>query len=182
MEYLGAPATVVCAPRRRRTRAFTLIELLVVVLIMGVLAGLVTMTVRPGDRAVLATEAQRLARLLELAAAQAQAAGMPLRWSAGVTGYQFAAYRAEAGWAPPDGGEVWRARSWPPGIAVTRVAIEDAPRRAPLALYFYPGAPPVLFSIELTLGAERMRVAMSPLGTVRALAVGEAVDDAPSRP
>ena len=107
---------------------------------------------------------------------------MPLRWSAGVTGYQFAAYRAEAGWAPPDGGEVWRARSWPPGIAVTRVAIEDAPRRAPLALYFYPGAPPVLFSIELTLGAERMRVAMSPLGTVRALAVGEAVDDAPSRP
>ena len=181
MEYLVAPAFNACVLRRRpRYRAFTLIELLVVTLIMGLLVGLVSVAIRPGERAVLATEAQRLAQLLDLAAAEARASGMPLRWSAGVKGYQFRAFREGAGWLPRVGDDALRERVWSAAITVTRVTVEGAARRGPPLLDFYPDAPPLLFSIDLALGAERVRVAMSPLGAVRVLPVEGLADAAPA--
>jgi general secretion pathway protein H len=54
--------------RASRAAGFTLIELLVVIVIVGVLAGAVTFHYTGGDREVkLKTEAERLARVLDLA-------------------------------------------------------------------------------------------------------------------
>ena len=59
-------------------------------------------------------------------------------------------------------------------------AAAGAARRDPPLIDFYPDAPPLLFSLDLALGAERVRVAMSPLGAVRVLPVEGLADAAPA--
>ena len=60
------------SPSLTTRRGYTLLEVLIVMLIMGLLLGLVSAIARPDERSLLHLEAERLAQLLNLAAAAAR--------------------------------------------------------------------------------------------------------------
>jgi general secretion pathway protein H len=72
------PALHATAPRRRR--GFTLIELLLVVAIVAISVGVVSLALRDSQSSKLEEEAARLSALLDMARAEARAAGVTVRW------------------------------------------------------------------------------------------------------
>ncbi|QXI36479.1 GspH/FimT family pseudopilin [Pseudomonas xantholysinigenes] len=70
-------------------RGFTLIELMVVLVIVGIASAAISLNIRPDPGKQLRADGERLARLLELAQSEAQAAGQPLRWQSDRDGYRF---------------------------------------------------------------------------------------------
>lgn len=148
---------------------FTLIELLVVLLIMGLFAGLVAAIVRPDDGARLRIEAERLAQLLDLAAVESRLTGKRIAWTAAVTPegaqYQFWRWREDAGWSEARD-DALRARSLPPGMAISELRIEALRRPGGMRLEFDPDGS-LAFDLQMSLGAARYAVAASPVGEVR---------------
>jgi general secretion pathway protein H len=65
---------------RRQQRAFTLIELLLVLAIVAISVGVVSLALRDGASSKLEEEAARLSALLDMARAEARAAGVTVRW------------------------------------------------------------------------------------------------------
>jgi len=61
-------------------RGFTLIELLLVLLLIAMVSGMVSLSLRDGGQASLDREAERLAALLEAGRAEARATGMAVRF------------------------------------------------------------------------------------------------------
>jgi general secretion pathway protein H len=166
--------------RRQADGGFTLLEMLVVVLIMGLLIGLVRVVVQPDARGQLRVEAERLAQLLDLAAAEARLSGQTLGWTASGPAYQFWRFREETGWLEIIDNDLLRARVLPPGMTIAALRVENMQRRGGMRLEFTPDAPPTLFVIELALGAEQYVVAAAPGGTVRAEAGGGSANAAPA--
>jgi general secretion pathway protein H len=123
-------------------------------LIMGLAAGLIGALARPGDRAVLRVEAERLAQLLDLAATESRLTGKPIAWTAGSARYQFWRWRADAGWIEARDGSL-RARDLPRGMALPDLRIEFDP-------YV-----PVVYEVQMSLGEARTSIDASPIGEVR---------------
>jgi general secretion pathway protein H len=92
-------------------RGFTLVELLVVLVLMGVLAGLVTLSATPGAQRTLRFEADRLAQLLMLAAEESQVRGAPIRFETDTQGYRFMLFR-DRQWRALQNDTELRARPW----------------------------------------------------------------------
>jgi general secretion pathway protein H len=154
-----------------RAAGFTLVEMLVVVLIMGLLIGLVSVVGGPDDRGTLRVEAERLAQLLDLATTESRFTGSTLGWTSDGTSYRFWRRRDEAGWSEIRDSELLRARRLPAGMRISGLRVENARSQSAMRLEFRPyGASS--FTIELRSGPERYAVAGSPVGDVRALAVG----------
>jgi len=160
-------------------RGFTLIELLVVLLIMGLLVGLVSVIVRPDDRGLVRLEAERLAQLLDLAAAESRLTGHAIAWTADGPGYRFWRMTGDAErsaqWAEIRDDDLLRARTLPQGMAVSGLQVENL-AAGDMRLVFAPYAPPLVFTVELSLGAVRSAVTASPVGELRVLA-GEGRSD-----
>lgn len=78
---------------RRPQSGFTLIELLVVLVLIGILAGVVTVAGTPGARGGLMHDADRLAQLLSLARDESQIRGAPIRFEPLEEGYRFMLFR-----------------------------------------------------------------------------------------
>ena len=146
-------------------KGFTLIELLVVLLVMGLCAGLVGAIARPDDRARLRVEAERLAQLLDLAAVEASLTGKPIAWSARSGEYRFWRWSDDAGWSEVRE-DFLRARSLPPGTAISELRVEAMPPAGGLRLEFSPHAS-LAYDFQMSLGAARYSVTGSPLGEVR---------------
>lgn len=149
-----------------RTHGFTLIEMLVVLMIMGLFVGLVSAITRPDDRTVLRMEAERLAQLLDFAAAEAQLTGRSIAWTADASAYQFWRLGEDSSWAEIRDGELLRARSLPQGVAVSGFRVENMRPRGAMRLEFAPQGSPLAFTIGMSLGAEHYSVAGSPVGDV----------------
>ena len=153
------------APGPCSRRGFTLLELLVVLLIMGLFAGLVAAISHPDERALLRVEAERLAQLLDLAAVEARLSGSPIAWTAEASRYRFWRWRDDAGWSEARDDSL-RARSLPPGMAISELRIEAARPPGGMRIEFDPhGA--LAYDFQMSLGAARYSVAASPLGEVR---------------
>jgi general secretion pathway protein H len=75
-----ARACVWCSSRRSRQGAFTLIELLLVLAIVAISVGVVSLALRDSAATKLEEEAARLTALLDMARAEARAAGVTVRW------------------------------------------------------------------------------------------------------
>ena len=82
----------------RRDRGFTLIEILVVMLLLGIVAGLVTLRVERDERRMLQREATRAAAALEQAIALAQFQAVTLGISAQGASYRFWQRDGDAEW------------------------------------------------------------------------------------
>ena len=152
-------------------RGFTLIEMLVVLLIMGLLVGLVSTITRPDERTALRVEAERLARLLDLAAAESRLTGKSIGWTADGLGYRFWRFREDAGWSEIRDSDLLRARTLPQGMAISGVRVENVGAPGVMRLEFSPYGPTLSFMIEISLGAEHRGVAGSPIGELRVLPI-----------
>ena len=144
---------------------FTLVELLVVLLVMGLAAGLIGTLARPGERALLRVEAERLAQLLDLAAVESRLTGKPIAWTADGARYQFWRWRDDAGWIEARDGPL-RTRDLPPGMAVSGLRIEAMQPPGGLRLEF--GAHGSLaYDFQMSLGQARYSIDASPIGEIR---------------
>ena len=75
--------------RRVTPAGFTLLELLVVIAIVAMVSAGVGFAMRDSSQVQLDRDADRLAALLESARAQSRVMGVPVRWRATPTGFQF---------------------------------------------------------------------------------------------
>jgi len=70
-------------------RGFTLLELLVVIVLLGILAGVITISTRPDPRQALAREAERIGLLMSVAADESRLRRTPVDWEVDLHGYRF---------------------------------------------------------------------------------------------
>lgn len=152
-----------------RHHGYTLIEMLVVMLIMGMLLGLVSAVARPDQRTLLNIEADRLAQLLNLAATEARLTGKPIRWTADGLGYRFSRLHEGTGWSEVNGNsDLLRPRTMPDGISIADFRIEALQRQNAMRLDFMPHGLPLAYTIEMSVGSERIVVAALPFGDAQA--------------
>ncbi|GAB0056244.1 hypothetical protein SIID45300_00549 [Candidatus Magnetaquicoccaceae bacterium FCR-1] len=98
-------------------RGFTLLEILVVLLIIGVMMGMVVLSVSPRDAGKVAREELgRLKGMLELASREAVLEAREWGMRFGKDGYEFLVQDEKRKWQPPPAGErVLQARTLPEG-------------------------------------------------------------------
>ena len=76
----GSKATATLPAVRQRSAGFTLVELLLVLLLIAMVSGMVSLSLRDGGAANLEREGTRLAALLEAGRAEARASGTAVRF------------------------------------------------------------------------------------------------------
>lgn len=95
----------------RAQRGYTLVELLVVLAVIGIMLGLVSLSIAPDRQAQLKRDAERLETLFALAAEEAQLSSHAIAWRGDASGYAF--FRRDGdGWRPMPGDAQFRARAW----------------------------------------------------------------------
>jgi len=154
------------------SRGFTLIEMLVVLMIMGLFLGMVSTITRPDDRAVLQLEAERLAQLMDFAAAEARLTGKSIAWTADESGYRYWRSGDDAVWSEIRDSELLRARTLPQGMVVSGFRVENMQPQGAMRLEFSPQGSSLAFIIRMSLGAEHYAVTGSPVGDVRVVPGG----------
>jgi general secretion pathway protein H len=127
----------------------------VVVLILGIAAGVVSLSVAPSEDRLLAMEIDRLAALFRLAQNEAKVRGRPLTWQADTRGYRFLVGDAVHGDKAAD--DPLRPRDWP--FAVERV---EAPT---LVFGLEPLLPPA--EIRIATSQRELVLVMDAFGTLR---------------
>ena len=165
-------------------RGFTLIEMLVVVLIMGLLLGLASAIVGPDDRTRLHLEAERLARLLDIAATESRITGKTIGWTTDGSGYRFWRVRFDSGWTEMLDSDELRARTLPPGMTISALRSENLRPQAAadMRLEFTPrSAAFPFFTIEMSLGTAHSIIAGSAFRGIRADPPGEPPDATAAR-
>ncbi len=140
MAALAAPA----AGGRQVARGFTLIELLVVIVLAGILLSIVTITVTPDDRQLLAREAQRVGQLFALAADEARIRQQQIYWEADLGGYRFVTIVAGER-RLSTGDDLLRERAWREPLRT--LAIVPAGAERPTQVLLAADAPPLRVAI-----------------------------------
>lgn len=101
--------------RRAREAGFSLVELMVVIFLMGLISGVVALTLPPQMSAA-EREAQRLAARLHLAMEDAVMTGDALGFGANARGYGF--FRLRRGqWRQIEDDRMFGAQDWEPGVS-----------------------------------------------------------------
>jgi len=90
---------------------YTLLELLVVIAVLGIVAGMVSLSVAPTEYRKSKEEVNRLAVLFRLASDEARISGEPISWQADTNGYRFVQSDGVRGKSNSD--DPLRPRAWP---------------------------------------------------------------------
>jgi general secretion pathway protein H len=146
---------------------FTLIEMLVVLMTMGILLGLISVSMAPGERDLLRLEAERLAQVLDLAADEARVSGKSIAWTSEEDGYRFTRRGPSSEWVDIHDNDLLRPRKLAPGILISELRVEAMRVQDARRIEFAPGGAMLAFNIALSMGAEHYSVAASPVGDVR---------------
>jgi general secretion pathway protein H len=153
---------VVTASRTARCRSgeggFTLLELLVVVVLAGILLSIVTITVTPDNRQLLAREAQRVGQLFALAADESRIRQQPIYWEADLNGYRFVTLVAgERQLIAND--DLLRERTWREPLQ--SLALVPSGENRPAQVLLGPGAAPVRLAIAREWVQRPMRLELA---------------------
>ncbi|MEO8676564.1 MAG: type II secretion system minor pseudopilin GspH [Casimicrobiaceae bacterium] len=151
---------------QRRGAGFTLIELLVVLAIIGLVSGIVALSVGGDERRTTEREAKRLAGALEHAAATAQWRAQTLGVSAEGGGYRFWRRNADDRWSVLTDDDVLAPRTLPAGITATPVAYAGAPVPPDAILPFRASGRNEPFTLEIASSAWSLQVDADPLNRV----------------
>lgn len=114
---------------RRRCTGFTLIELMVVIFIIGIVAGLATLSVGQSHTRVLEDEIKRLQSLLTLASDEAVLQSEEFAIEVYRNGYRFMhleQVEQEWAWQPVQDNAIFRVRCFPEGVELA-AQIEGTP-------------------------------------------------------
>jgi len=149
-----------------RLRGFTLIELMVVILIIGVMATFVTLSI--GNRALddrMENESHRIEELTRLGLEEADLKGIPIGLSFGPGGYGFLAINDKKLWSPYTGSEILRPRrlSEPFFVqlmvenhAVAPLAADTPPEKVVPQILLLPGGDVTAFALDLRAPNDRL--------------------------
>ncbi len=146
---------------------FTLIEILVVLVIIGIMAGLVGVSMMPDDDRVVRNEAQRLALLLEQTRDQAVASGDPIAFSVEQRRYRFWARDAENQWVPNHGDKLLQDRPLAGGVQLAALQVNQVSLAPGERLLFLPSGSNAPFTVDLVLNMAHARIRGDSLGRVR---------------
>jgi general secretion pathway protein H len=144
-----------------RQYGFTLIELMVVLVIVGIASAAISLSIKPDPLHLLRKDAERVAQLLQLAEAEAQADGRPIRWQADAKGFRFS--RASEDGAAPDyfnADPQLRPRTW----QSTPMEVRIEPRQPVILDAEWIGQP---LQVVLSDGQHSISVQRSAAGQVR---------------
>lgn len=139
-----------------RVRGFTLIELLLTVAIIGVAAGIVSLSVRGAESRKLAEEGDRLAALFRMASSEARVGGRSLVWEADLSGYRFRPLVADNTYELRE--DLARERPW-------KIELRDV---EPRSLVFTREPLREAATVELASTEHRLRLGLDALGNLRA--------------
>jgi len=139
---------------------FTLIEILVVLVVVGLLASLAVFTMGgSSQQRELENEVSELYLLMQTASEQAVLNNLELGLRLEEGGYQFVAFQDQTGDWNASGERLFRARSLPEWLAVTRFIESDAPRLASAEdrllpdVVFFSSGETTPFELEFTIGS-----------------------------
>ena len=155
---------VIGVPGADKVRGFTLVEMLVVLMTMGILLGLISVNIGPGDRDLLRLEAERLAQVLDLAADEARISGNSIAWTADMSGYRFWRLGASNEWAEIRDNDLLRPRKLSPGMVISDLRIDALRAQSARRIEFPPCAAMLAFTLDLPFVHEPYSVAASPSG------------------
>jgi general secretion pathway protein H len=127
-----------------RARGYTLVELLIVLVVIGIMLGLVSLSLRDDRDARLARDVDRLETLFALAAEEAQLTSRPIAWRGDENGYAFY-QRDRDRWMPLAGDAQFRERTWDLAPMRLVLAAADVPRWSNNGLPDVDGATAIAF-------------------------------------
>ena len=142
MAALALPAQA--AALRNRSGGFTLLELLVVIVLAGILLSIVTVSVTPDERQLLARDAERVGQLFALAADESRIRQQPIFWEADLNGYRFVTL-ADGERRLIDNDDLLRERNWREPLQ--SLALLPAGGRQQAQTVLGQGAPPLRVAI-----------------------------------
>jgi len=147
-----------------RDAGFTLIELLAVMLIIGIMATTLTLSLAPDTHRTAEDEAWRFARVLEQAVDAAEL-GQPLALVWNVDGYAFRELDDDGRWQAPSD-RFFAPHRWPDGISTDTVKLGGVAQAAGQPLWLVEQGQARPYELDLRAGARVRQVLLSPLGKV----------------
>ncbi len=147
-------------------RGFTLIELLVVIVIMGIVLGMVSINLMPDDRSLLRDEAKKLALIIENASLDARSSGQTMAWSVYNNGYAFWHKNEYDNWEVITDDRMLRARSFPEGMAITAIHVEQQSIEREDKLALTASVLPLPYQIQLSYRQQNIYVISHSTGSV----------------
>ena len=137
---------------RHRPAGFTLIEVMVVMVIVGLVAtgvgiSLAALQGREADRAV-----DRLRLVLEASAERAAVRGQPIAVEFIADGYRFTAFDTDGNWRPLRDPPVFREEILPPEVVRGALLVEGEDRSAEPRLVFASASPEFSLTLETPNG------------------------------
>lgn len=144
---------------RARQIGFTLLEILVVLIIVGLLASLAVFTMGgSSQQRELTNEVRDLYLLMQTASEQAVVNNLELGLLLEPDSYQFVAYQDQTGDWKASGERLFRERTLPEWLVVTKFIESDAPRLATAEdelrpdVVFFSSGETTPFELEFTIG------------------------------
>lgn len=146
---------------------FTLIEIIVVMVIIVIMAGMVSVNMRPSDKRLLQDEVERVALLIEQARDEAMTSGKHLGWS--INGQRVVFWLVENdGWAPgvDSGDDFYRDRLLDSDVRLVRLKVGEKEAPPKTRIVFSPSGDVVPFELTFALNAAVATVSANAVGNV----------------